>query len=85
MGPRRRALAELVPAPVPARRARVTVRNDDAHRYVRETNAGMPQATTVSVLTSLLSDDLRAEPRYRLPVPTLAHGDADRAGDIAGS
>lgn len=64
---------------------RATARDRDARRYVREATATMPQAVTVGVLSSLLSDALRAEPRYRLPVPTLlVHGAADRVGDIAG-
>lgn len=63
---------------------RVTARDRDARRYVRETTATMPQAATVAVLTSLLSNALRREPHYRLPVPTLiVHGAGDRVGDIA--
>jgi 3-oxoadipate enol-lactonase len=63
---------------------RATARDRGARRYVREATATMPQAATVGVLSSLLSDALVAEPGYRLPVPTLVvHGDADRVGDIA--
>lgn len=63
---------------------RVTASNGDVRRYVRDTTAAMPQATTVGVLTSLLTGALRPEPGYRLPVPTLiVHGADDRVGDIA--
>lgn len=63
---------------------RATARDPDARRYVREATAAMPQAATVGVLSSLVSDALRAEPGYRLPVPMLlVHGDGDRVGDIA--
>jgi pimeloyl-ACP methyl ester carboxylesterase len=53
-------------------------------RYALETNTQRSNRETVRILTSLLTDALRAEPDYRLPVPALlVHGQLDQIGDIA--
>jgi pimeloyl-ACP methyl ester carboxylesterase len=64
--------------------ARATAVDPQVQAYVLEANAHRSNHETVAILASLLTDALRAEPAYRLPVPTLlVHGDRDRIGDIS--
>ena len=63
--------------------AQATADEPDARRYALETNAHRSNDQTVDILASLLTEALRPDPDYRLPVPTLLmHGDGDDIGDI---
>ena len=64
--------------------AAVTAIDPEVQTYALEANAHRSNDETVAILSSLLTDALRSDPTYRLPVPTLlVHGDSDRIGDIA--
>ena len=64
--------------------ARVTANDPRVQQYALETNAHRTNGETVHILSSLLTTAFRADPGYRLPVPTLlVHGELDRIGDIA--
>ena len=64
--------------------AQVTAIDPEVQTYALEANAHRSNDETVAILSSLLTDALRSDPTYRLPVPTLlVHGDSDRIGDIA--
>jgi 3-oxoadipate enol-lactonase len=64
--------------------ARMIAMDPQVQRYALETNAQRSNRETVRILTSLLTDGLRPEPDYRLPVPALlVHGQLDQIGDIA--
>jgi 3-oxoadipate enol-lactonase len=64
--------------------AQATAIDPQVQAYAREANAHRSNQETVAILSSLLTGALRAEPAYRLPVPTLlVHGDRDLIGDIA--
>ncbi|HXV92152.1 MAG TPA: alpha/beta hydrolase [Pseudonocardia sp.] len=67
-----------------ARHAARTIAVDpQVQRYALEVNAHRPNRETVRILSSLLTDALRHEPDYRLPVPALlVHGQLDQIGDI---
>ncbi len=74
------------PATFARRAARATAADPQVQQYVLDANAHRSARETVDILTSLLMTALRAEPGYRLPVPTLLmHGDLDRIGDIKAS
>jgi 3-oxoadipate enol-lactonase len=64
--------------------ARATANDPKVQQYALEANAHRSNRETADILTSLLTTALRADPGYRLPVPTLlVHGRLDRIGDIA--
>jgi 3-oxoadipate enol-lactonase len=64
--------------------ARATANDPRVQQYALEANAHRSNGETVHILSSLLTTALRADPGYRLPVPTLlVHGELDRIGDIA--
>ena len=63
--------------------ARATAKDPAARQYAREANAHRNNDETISILASLLTQALRPDPGYRLPVPTLLmHGEDDSIGDI---
>jgi 3-oxoadipate enol-lactonase len=64
--------------------ARATANDPQVQRYALDANAHRTNQEAADILASLLSSALRADPGYRLPVPTLlVHGRLDRIGDIA--
>lgn len=77
----------MLPGDHYARHAARTIAVDpQVQRYALEVNAHRPNRETVRILSSLLTDALRPEPDYRLPVPALlVHGQLDQIGDIAAS
>jgi pimeloyl-ACP methyl ester carboxylesterase len=64
--------------------ARATATNPQVQNYVLEVNAHRSNEETIDILTCLLTNALRPDPSYRLPVPALlVHGQLDHIGDIA--
>jgi 3-oxoadipate enol-lactonase len=52
--------------------------------YALAVNAHRSSGETVAILASLLTDALRPDPDYRIPVPALLlRGEGDHVGDIA--
>jgi 3-oxoadipate enol-lactonase len=74
-----------VPGPAFAQRAaRATAITPEVQRYALEANRHRSNHETVGILASLLTDALRPDPNYRLPVPTLlVCGQFDDIGDVA--
>jgi 3-oxoadipate enol-lactonase len=63
--------------------ANVTAQNAEVQRYVREVNRTRSTRSSLQILTAMLSEALRPEEDYRLPIPSLLmHGDGDQLGDI---
>jgi pimeloyl-ACP methyl ester carboxylesterase len=63
--------------------AAATSPRDDVRRYVLDVNEDRTCGEVVEILASLLNGGLRADPGYRLPVPTLLlNGADDQIGDI---
>jgi 3-oxoadipate enol-lactonase len=64
--------------------ARATATDPQVQNYVLEVNAHRSNEETIDILTCLLTNALRPDPSYRLPVPALlVHGQLDHIGDIA--
>ena len=64
--------------------ARATATDPEVQHYVLEVNAHRSNEETIDILTCLLTNALRPDPSYRLPVPALlVHGQLDHIGDIA--
>jgi 3-oxoadipate enol-lactonase len=64
--------------------ARGTATDPRVQQYALEANGHRSNDEIVGILASLLTDALRPDSDYRLPVPTLlVHGELDRIGDIA--
>ena len=64
--------------------ARATATDPEVQNYVLEVNAHRSNEETIDILTCLLTNALRPDPSYRLPVPALlVHGQLDHIGDIA--
>ena len=55
----------------------------EVQNYVLEVNAHRSNEETIDILTCLLTNALRPDPSYRLPVPALlVHGQLDHIGNI---
>ena len=66
------------------RAARATAIEPQVQQYALEANRHRSNHETVGILASLLTDALRPDPNYRLPVPTLlVCGEFDGIGDVA--
>jgi 3-oxoadipate enol-lactonase len=66
------------------RAARATAIDPQVQRYALEANRHRSNHETVGILSSLLTNALRPDPNYRLPVPTLlVCGEFDGIGDVA--
>ncbi len=66
------------------RAARATAIKPRVQRYALDANRHRSNSETVGILASLLTDALRPDPGYRLPVPTLlVCGEFDGIGDVA--
>jgi pimeloyl-ACP methyl ester carboxylesterase len=66
------------------RAARATAIEPHVQQYALEANGHRSNHETVGILASLLTDALRPDPDYRLPVPTLlVCGELDGIGDVA--
>ena len=66
------------------RAARATAIEPQVQQYALEANRHRSNHDTVGILASLLTDALRPDPNYRLPVPTLlVCGEFDGIGDVA--
>jgi 3-oxoadipate enol-lactonase len=66
------------------RAARATANQPRVQRYALDANRHRSNSETVGILASLLTDALRPDPGYRLPVPTLlVCGEFDGIGDVA--
>jgi 3-oxoadipate enol-lactonase len=64
--------------------AEATATDPQVQAYALEANAHRSNSETVGILASLLTDALRPDPTYRLPVPTLlVCGEFDGIGDVA--
>jgi 3-oxoadipate enol-lactonase len=64
--------------------AQATATDPHVQNYVLEVNAHRSNEETIDILTCLLTNALRPDPSYRLPVPALlVHGQLDHIGDIA--
>jgi 3-oxoadipate enol-lactonase len=64
--------------------AHQTALDPGVRAYAQAANAHRSNGETVAILASLLTDALRPEPDYRIPVPVLLlHGDRDEIGDIS--
>src|SRR3954469_11231754 len=66
------------------RAARASATDPQVQQYALEANRHRSAHETVDILASLLTNALRPDPDYRVPVPTLlVCGELDRIGDIA--
>ncbi len=66
------------------RAARATAIEPQVQQYALEANRHRSNYETVGILASLLTNALRPDPSYRLPVPTLlVCGEFDSIGDVA--
>jgi hypothetical protein len=66
------------------RAARATAIEPQVQQYALEANRHRSNHETVGILASLLTDALRPDPNYRVPVPTLlVCGEFDGIGDVA--
>ncbi|WP_369133850.1 alpha/beta fold hydrolase [Modestobacter sp. I12A-02662] len=66
------------------RAAQATAIEPKVQRYALDANRHRSNQETVGILASLLTDALRPDPDYRLPVPTLLLcGEFDGIGDVA--
>ncbi|WP_222263278.1 alpha/beta fold hydrolase [Modestobacter marinus] len=66
------------------RAARATAIQPKVQQYALDANRHRSNHETVGILASLLTDALRPDPNYRLPVPTLlVCGELDGIGDVA--
>src|SRR3954452_18123470 len=64
--------------------ARATAIHPQVQQYALDANRHRSNHETVGILASLLTDALRPDPNYHLPVPTLlVCGEFDRIGDVA--
>ena len=64
--------------------ARASATDPHVQNYILEVNAHRSNEETIDILTCLLTNALRPDPSYRLPVPALlVHGQLDHIGDIA--
>lgn len=65
------------------RAAAATAQDPAVQQYVLDVNAHRSTRDAIQIVASLLVSGLRADPDYRLPIPTLlVHGDGDGMGDI---